>query len=111
MTPGHKLRAARREPSRGHLRTIESVALSRLAGGALMVPQESVLVMLVRLVDRLPLPPSVSTSPRPHGRPRVYSDRLFLKAVVIMLVRPPLVPARARADPPVPPLRHAPGLD
>jgi hypothetical protein len=43
--------------------------------------------MLVRLVDRLPLPPSVSTSPRPHGRPRVYSDRLFLKAVVIMLVR------------------------
>src|SRR5690348_13735428 len=50
-----------------------------------MVPQESVLVMLVRLVDRLPLPPPAPT--RPRGRPRVYSDRLFLKAVVIMIVR------------------------
>ena len=50
-----------------------------------MVPQESVLVMLVRLVDRLPPPPPAPT--RPRGRPRVYSDRLFLKALVIMIVR------------------------
>jgi Transposase DDE domain len=50
-----------------------------------MVPQESVLVMLVRLVDNIPLP---SPSPtRPRGHPRVYSDRLFLKALVIMIVR------------------------
>jgi Transposase DDE domain len=50
-----------------------------------MVAQESVLVMLVRLVDRIPLPPPSPT--RPRGRPRVYSDRLFLKALVIMIVR------------------------
>jgi hypothetical protein len=41
--------------------------------------------MVVRLVDRIPLPPSPPT--RPRGRPRVYSDRLFLKALVIMIVR------------------------
>jgi hypothetical protein len=41
--------------------------------------------MLVRLVDRIPLPPPAPT--RPRGRPRVYSDRLFLKALVIMIVR------------------------
>jgi hypothetical protein len=50
-----------------------------------MVPQESVLVMLVRLVDDIPLPPPPPT--RPRGHPRVYSDRLFLKALVIMIVR------------------------
>jgi hypothetical protein len=49
-----------------------------------MVPEPSVLVALVQLVDRLPLPPS---PPRGRGHPPVYSDRLFLKAVVIMLVR------------------------
>ena len=53
-----------------------------------MVPQESVLVMLVRLVDDIPLPPPPPTRPtRPRGHPRVYSDRLFLKALVIMIVR------------------------
>jgi hypothetical protein len=50
-----------------------------------MVPQESVLVILVRLVDAIPLPPP--PPPRPRGRPRVYSDRLLLKALVIMIVR------------------------
>jgi Transposase DDE domain len=48
-----------------------------------MVPQESLLVMLVQLVDRVPEPPAA----RRRGRPAVYSDRLFLKALVIMVVR------------------------
>ncbi len=50
-----------------------------------MVPQGSVLVMLVTLVDRLPTPPAAPG--RPRGHPVVYSDRLFLKALVIMIVR------------------------
>jgi hypothetical protein len=49
-----------------------------------MVPEPSVLVALVQLVDRLPRPPA---APLGRGRPKVYSDRLFLKALVIMLVR------------------------
>ena len=48
-----------------------------------MVPQEPVLVMLVKLVDRIPEPPQ----PCRRGRPRAYSDRLFLKALIIMVVR------------------------
>lgn len=48
-----------------------------------MVPEVSVLVLLVLLVDRIPLPP-----PRKRpGRPVVYPDRLFVKALVIMIVR------------------------
>src|SRR5262249_26897867 len=43
------------------------------------------LVMLVRLVERLPVPPAPAK--RPRGRPKTYPDRLFLKAVVIMIVR------------------------
>jgi hypothetical protein len=48
-----------------------------------MVPQESVLLMLVTLIDRIPEPPPN----RQRGRPPRYSDRLFLKALVLMLVR------------------------
>jgi Transposase DDE domain len=48
-----------------------------------MVRDASLLVALVKLIDAIPLP---STSPR-RGHPPVYSDRLFLKAVVIMIVR------------------------
>ena len=48
-----------------------------------MVPEPSVLVALVRLVEQLPLPPAA----RRRGRPAVYSDRLFLKALVIMVVK------------------------
>jgi hypothetical protein len=49
-----------------------------------MIPQESLLILLVRLNNRIPVP----TSPRPgRGHPKVYSDRLFLKALVIMIVR------------------------
>ena len=48
-----------------------------------MVTETSVLVVLVMLVDRIPMPPSS----RRRGRPKTYSDRLFLKALVIMIVR------------------------
>jgi Transposase DDE domain len=48
-----------------------------------MIPKESLLLMLVQLVDRIPSPPP----PRRRGRPDRYSDRLFLKALVIMIVR------------------------
>src|SRR5436190_2590399 len=50
-----------------------------------MIGQESLLVMLVRLVDRLPVPPPALK--RPRGRPKTYPDRLFLQALVIMIVR------------------------
>jgi len=50
-----------------------------------MVAHSSLLVMLVQLVDRIPMPaPPVK---RGRGRPRVYHDRLFLKALIIMLMR------------------------
>jgi hypothetical protein len=53
-----------------------------------MIPYDSVLVQLVRLVDRLPAPDPSTTAPRRRrGRPPVYSDDLFLKALVIMIVR------------------------
>jgi len=50
-----------------------------------MVPQESLLVLLVRLVDPIPLP--APPKKRGLGRPRTYTDRLFLKALLIMIVR------------------------
>ena len=49
-----------------------------------MIQEGSLLVALVRLVDRIP------EAPRPEprrGRPVTYSDRVFLKALVIMIVR------------------------
>ncbi len=50
-----------------------------------MVLQDSLLVTLVQLVNRLPMPsPAVK---RGRGHPIVYPDRLFLKALVIMIVR------------------------
>lgn len=50
-----------------------------------MIAQESLLVTLVKLVDRIPEPPPPPK--RGRGRPKVYPDRLFLKALVIMIVR------------------------
>jgi Transposase DDE domain len=50
-----------------------------------MIDQDGVLVQLIRLIDRIPTPPP---SPRrPRGRPIFYSERLFLKALVIMICR------------------------
>ena len=55
-----------------------------------MVATQSNLVTLVNLIDRLPMP---AVPPRGRGRPQVYSDRLFLKALVVMIVkRLPTVP-------------------
>ncbi len=50
-----------------------------------MILQDSVLVTLVKLVDRLPQ----ATAPlkRGRGRPQCYSDRLFVKALVMMIIR------------------------
>src|SRR5919109_379203 len=50
-----------------------------------MVSQDSLLVTLVKLVDRVPMPAPAAKCGR--GHPKVYSDRLFLKALVIMIVR------------------------
>ena len=50
-----------------------------------MIAQESLLLTLVKLVDRSPVPPPPQR--RGRGRAKVYLDRLFLKALVIMIVR------------------------
>ena len=50
-----------------------------------MIGQLSLLVMLVQLIDRLP--PMPAPSKRGRGRPKTYTDHLFLKALVIMIVR------------------------
>lgn len=49
-----------------------------------MIPEESLLVMLVKLVDRIPTP--VVTKAK-RGRPVRYPEKLFLKALVIMIVK------------------------
>jgi hypothetical protein len=45
----------------------------------------SLLVSLVRLIDRLPWPSEPTK--RPRGRPQTYSERLIMKAWVIMMIR------------------------
>src|SRR5262249_61751619 len=45
----------------------------------------SALLALLHLVDRVPLP--APPTKRRRGRPCVYTDRLFLKALVVMLLR------------------------
>src|SRR5438876_201226 len=70
-----------------------------------MVAQDTLLVTLVKLVDMVPMP---APPPRGRGRPRYYPDRLFLKALVVMVVRHlavaasaawiPLAAALTRAD-------------
>jgi Transposase DDE domain len=50
-----------------------------------MLRHPSVLVSLVVLIDRLPWPPEPPK--RPRGHPKTYSDRLMVKALVIMIIR------------------------
>jgi len=50
-----------------------------------MIPPEPLLVILVKLVNRIPMPPLPSK--RKRGHPMVYPNRLFLQALVIMIVR------------------------
>jgi Transposase DDE domain len=50
-----------------------------------MIPQEPLLVILVKMISRIPMPPLPSK--RKRGHPIVYPDRLFLQALVIMIVR------------------------
>lgn len=49
-----------------------------------MIATDALLVQLVRLVDRIPEP---LPQARGRGRPVVYSEKLFLKALLIMIVR------------------------
>jgi len=50
-----------------------------------MLRYTSLLVSLVLLIDRLPWP--CESTKRLRGRPKTYSDRLILKALVIMIIR------------------------
>ena len=50
-----------------------------------MLSQKSLLVSLVMLIDRLPWPPEPTQ--RRRGHPEQYSDRLIVKALLIMIIR------------------------
>ena len=52
-----------------------------------MVPHSSLLLALVDLIEVIPSPPGQGRAGARGGRPPIYSDRLFVKALVIMLVR------------------------
>jgi hypothetical protein len=49
-----------------------------------MITQESILVQLICLVERIQDPPA---PPCHRGRPIFYSEKLFLKALLVMIVR------------------------
>jgi hypothetical protein len=50
-----------------------------------MLPEVGLLVRLVKLVDKVPEPPPPAK--RPRGKPRTYTDKLMLKALIIMIIR------------------------
>jgi hypothetical protein len=50
-----------------------------------MVLSDSLLVSLVKMIDRIPMPPPPTK--RPRARPLTYPDRRLLKARVIMIIR------------------------
>jgi DDE family transposase len=52
-----------------------------------MLQQEGLLVLLLHLIDRMPMPLPQREGYARAGRPKRYSDRLFLKALVIMIVK------------------------
>src|SRR5215207_875130 len=75
-----------------------------VVGGPAMVLEDSLVALFVALVDRIPAPPRV---PR-RGRPPVYSDRLFLKALVVMVLKrlPTAHALLAVLDQPTPEMRR-----
>ena len=48
-----------------------------------MLPNSSLLVRLLRVIDRVPMP----DEPPRRGRPATYSDRLMLKVLAVMIIR------------------------
>ncbi len=50
-----------------------------------MLQQKPLLVTFVMLIDRIPMPAPPKT--RGRGRPKVYPDRLIVKALIIMVIR------------------------
>jgi hypothetical protein len=74
-----------------------------------MIAPDSRLVLLLQLVDRTPMP---APDRRRRGRPRRYSDRLFLKALVVMIVRHLHRPGELLAvlDEPTPEMRRVRAL-
>ena len=50
-----------------------------------MIANVGLLVRLITLLDRVPLPPPPVR--RAPGKPRFYSDHLILKALVVMIIR------------------------
>ncbi|MGH2561742.1 MAG: hypothetical protein ACRDJH_21965, partial [Thermomicrobiales bacterium] len=69
-----------------------------------MVPEESLVVLRGGRIDRIPAPPP----PPRRGRPAVYSDCLFLKALVVLVLKrlPPVHALRAGLDHPPPAMRR-----
>ena len=50
-----------------------------------MLTQGSILVSLLWLVEQIPTPPPPVK--RPRGRQECYSDKLFVKALIVMIIR------------------------
>src|SRR5688572_419611 len=50
-----------------------------------MLTKEPLLVIFVKLIDRIPMASEVEK--RGRGRPQEYTDRLIVKALVIMVIR------------------------
>jgi hypothetical protein len=50
-----------------------------------MLQQKPLLVTFVMLMDRIPIPPPPKK--RGRGRPKVYPDRLIVKALIIIVIR------------------------
>jgi hypothetical protein len=50
-----------------------------------MVPQESLLILLVGLIDLIPMP--AEPARRKRGHPKTYPEQLFLKALVVMIIQ------------------------
>jgi Transposase DDE domain len=70
-----------------------------------MVPEEPLLVAFVALIDGIPAPPP---GPARRGRPPAYTDRLFLKALVVMVLKrlPTVHALLAVLDQPTPEMRQ-----